>query len=834
MAQETGIYTLGDRLHQVCEWLLIALLAFMPLAFGAVEAWSEMVVVVLSGAILICYLLGLVVDRKNEIAWSWAYVPIALFILVAVVQLQALPASLVETVSPNTAAIKSELLGDLPQSDSVLQKMTLSFYPHATKHDLRLVLSVAAVFFVVVNLYRSPERIKRLLAAIAVIGGALALLAIAQVIADNGKIYWTVPTGHGHARAGTFINHSHYAQFMNLCIGAAMALAVITLREKFKRPNPGPAEVLIRLGLRDSRGFWLLAGMILLGTASIFLSLSRGGVISMLIAAAFTTLVIASIRSLKGHGWIMVALALGAFLCILYVGFDAVYDRLATLGELQEAESGRMQILKDIASAWKKFPVFGTGLGTHSVVYPMFDRSTIPALAAHAENEYAQAAEETGLAGLIPLLVFGASVWICYARCIRKAARPMRLAACGLGFGLLAVLIHSLSDFGQHLPANAMLSAVFCGLLIALARDRRQGASPRLVLLGSLTRGRKIPVALLAVTSVIWLWAVVEANDARAAEDHWKKARLIEESLRAKGWAGTNDEYKPLILEAQMAADRDPDNVEYKHWLGVYRWQSISRFSDPNTGGPLKRPETLDLVRRIIDELNQARVLCPTYGATYCVIGQLERFTLGLPAGADRIQRGYELAPCDATACFVAGYLDAVEGRFEDSVKKLSRAVELRGSAFGEVAAVYIDEVGRPDLALEIAGDDVYRLSRIANLLADYNEHETLAEATRDRVIELMEAKCKEPHTPASVFASLARIYKSRTDQDKAIEYYRRALDLDYGQVYWRLNLARLLADAGQIEEAMHEARVCLRLRPQYKPAENLLAMLAVQTTPSD
>jgi len=102
--------------------------------------------------------------------------------------------------------------------------MTLSFYPNATKHNLRLILAVAAVFFVVVNVYRRAEQIKRLLAAIAIIGGAIALLALAQDLFGNGKIYWIVPTGHGETYSGPFINHSHYGQFMNLSIGAALGL----------------------------------------------------------------------------------------------------------------------------------------------------------------------------------------------------------------------------------------------------------------------------------------------------------------------------------------------------------------------------------------------------------------------------------------------------------------------------------------------------------------------------------------------------------------------------------------------------------------------------------
>ena len=64
-----------SRFDIVIEWLLIGLLGFMPLAFGVVHAWSEEVVITVSGAIVICYLLKLVFNRGQEVVWSWAYVP---------------------------------------------------------------------------------------------------------------------------------------------------------------------------------------------------------------------------------------------------------------------------------------------------------------------------------------------------------------------------------------------------------------------------------------------------------------------------------------------------------------------------------------------------------------------------------------------------------------------------------------------------------------------------------------------------------------------------------------------------------------------------------------
>ena len=116
----------SSKFDKAIEWLLISLLAFAPLAFGAVEAWSEEVVVALAAAISISFLLKLVFERNTRLIWSWAYVPIAIFVLIAGLQLIPMPAGAVSVISPSTAAIKEELLGDLPNSVALLKSVCLN------------------------------------------------------------------------------------------------------------------------------------------------------------------------------------------------------------------------------------------------------------------------------------------------------------------------------------------------------------------------------------------------------------------------------------------------------------------------------------------------------------------------------------------------------------------------------------------------------------------------------------------------------------------------------------------------------------------------------------
>lgn len=816
------------RVDRVIEWLVFVLLAFGPFAFGVVDAWSEEIVIVLAAILSVCLCVKMAVTKNALVTWTWAYVPVLAFVAIGVVQIIPLPIPLVRLISPNTVMQKLSLLGDLHSADVPPSLMQISFYPYATGHDLRLALAAAVVFVVVLSVVRRPDQIMKLLLAAVVIGAGVALLALAQDIAGNGEIYWFAASPRGRALSGPFVNHSHYGQFMNLSIGAALAVILVKAHEAFGGRKTTLAAVAEYLSSSDGKLIWGLCAMITLGAATIFASLSRGAMISLMIAGTFTTLVISLKKSLRGSGWVMALMTLGAFVCVLYLGFDAVYERLGTLRDQNREESGRWQIAKDVAVAWTRFPAVGTGMATHEVVYPMFDRSTKTAVASHAENEYVQTVEETGVIGLAALVAFAVFIWHSYARTVRKARIPIHSAAYGLGFGLIAILIHSLTDFGQHLPANAVLSAVFCALMIRLPQIKPSAENVDDQAVGEARRMRWYGFAVLVVICLILGRATASADAARRGAAHWAHALAGERDLAKKQWHGSDDEYKSLLEHATEARNWQTANINYGYWLNAYRWRAISRLVDPNTGAIVQSPAVTDWVDRITADLKQTLSSCPTFGPGWCLLGQMEMLVPGRTEEAARhIERGRMLAPCHPTVCLVAGLLHMdrcdVDGAFAD----WSRAVELDNGLFSEVASLLITASDRPDLALRIAGDKIDRLAIVAGILKTSSGRQS-ADEVRSTVVRLLEQECREPGTPAPAFARLASVYQRDGRVAEAIECYRQALALDYGEVDWRFSLALLLADTGDIRKAIQEARVCLRFRPEYAAAKRLIDGLSL------
>ena len=813
----------------IIEKLLVGLLIFMPLALGAISAWAEEVVIVLSSLILLVFGLKQVVYPSQRFVRTWAYVPVMIVVLAAVVQLVPWPKAWVNAVSPNTVTLKRELLDGIPVSDvnaPAPETMTISLYPHATEHDLRMLLAVAGVFVVVLNVFRRTDQVKRLLLSIALIGGSIALLAFMQDLFGNGKIFWVIPNG-GNAYSGPFLNHSHYGQFMNLSIGATLAYLSVRLAESFMGRSVSLTVVARTMSLPSFRHLWVLVGIMCLGAFTVFVSLTRGGMVSVAAATTLTTILLARRRALRGLGWIMVVMALVTFSALLYAGFDAVSDRFSSLSEMDSYDA-RLQIVKDLIHCYRQFPILGTGLGTHAVVYPMFQTVNVDAttLFRHAENEYAQLMEEMGLVGFLSMVWFGLIVLTNFARGLRDRRLPIRAAVPGLGYGLIAILVHSLSDFGQHRPANGFLSVIFCALLLVLSRlgqPRESVTLSRARMLGALTfRG----VALVVLCGVC-AWSVVGAHKYQVAEAAWSKALVQEKVLVDNQWQGTDEEYDSLIALASAASLAQPDNIEYRYWLNVYRWHKVSRNEDLVRG--FLPDASMVIVRDLMSELHQGCRDAPTFGPTYATLGQIQKIVFYEDEeGAALIRRGARLAPCNSNLCLVSGCLDIEEGDIDASLEKFTRALRLNSSFFRGLADIYINEIDRPDLAVTLAGDNIGRLSHVANALVNRQAYGDLANQARDRVMELLKAQCAQPDAPASALISLASIYRKNEDNDAAIDLYYRALVLDYSNVNWRLTLARLLVEQGLISKAMDEARTCLKLRPQLKAAQTLLSDLSV------
>jgi O-antigen ligase/tetratricopeptide (TPR) repeat protein len=808
--------------------LLVALLVFMPAAFGAVEAWSELVVIAAAALLSLGLLLRVVCERTFRLPRTWALAPLGLALALGALQLIPLPRGVLGTLAAPNLELREELTSVAAPEGSLAADnapATISLYPHATAHDLRLAMVFVALFLAAASLPRGTRDVKWLLGVVFVIGCAQAGLALLQIVTLSTKIYWTYPAGTQRVvTAGSFVNYSHFSQFMNLSLGAGLALLLVRLHEEGRREFASHRPLADIGWERHAR---VLAGLALCGLAVLF-SMSRNGALSLFTASAVVGWLIYRRGSLSARGWLLGMVPWAVLGVLFLAGFDLVYERLATLSDEQHFDS-RWELTMGVLNAWQQFPVWGTGLGTHAMVFPMFDTAVSPVLANHADNDWAQLLEEFGTVGAATVVMFlGMIAWQAW-RLIRHGTTPLSTATLGLCLGWMATAIHALSDFGQHLPAVFGLTAVTSGLLVAIARYERRAAN----ISSPDQSGRSIAPStrkLLAGAALVagagaWWWALAGAYAAHLGEGYWSAALVFESKIRDAPPESppTDDDYVNLIAATEQAAQADPQNARYPYWLNRYRWEAMSRVRDPETGNILLPQEALPAVQRIADELAAVRQLAPTYGPPAALEGDLRLQVLGDPRGADLVQQGYRLAPYHPATCLAAGRLLAEQGQAAAARPVLERAVALSGGYFPDVVAVYADVLEEPAWAEALAGENAGWLGYLAERWEADDRYRDRAAALRERAQTVTRARAEREGASAGEIAAVAALDARNGELREAVAGYRRALALEYGRIDWRIRLADVLVQLEEYPEAVREARTCLRLRAKLPRAEAIV-----------
>ena len=509
-----------------------------------------------------------------------------------------------------------------------------------------MLICVVTVFAVVVNVIRQTEQIRRVLTAVAVIGTVVALIGLAQDAFDVSKIYFIIPAYNETAVFATFANHSHFGQFMNLSVGAALGLLLVHLNQlpRSSRRTPHRQSSLAKHLTRPvTRPVWALGCAIAVMGVTIFLCDLRGAMISTLVAGTVTMLVVAAVPALRRRGWAAAGLVLIVIVAMLVVGSDRVFERFTSVRD-PDALHGASKSRVTRWSRGDRFPCSERDWG-HSK--RCFRSTTIqpswPARPTRKTSTCSCCWKPASWASR-SIALFIVIVVAAYARCVRTAPSPMAAMALGLGFSLVAILVHSLSDFGQHVPANASLTAVFCGLLVNMARAVKlgHGARPRV-----LFRGARWPRVIgAAAIAGCFAYVLYDGVNVWRAESAWGDVARVDAYLSHRNWDGDDIDYRNLLLPAGKALQLQPGNIDYAQLLNYYRWKSISR-----SASNVSSDDNLRYTQRIVDELLAAAHLCPTYGATYAFAGQLAKNVLDeKQIGAGMMRQGYRLAPTDPRA----------------------------------------------------------------------------------------------------------------------------------------------------------------------------------------
>lgn len=797
---------------ELAIWVIGGLIALMPLALGAYQTWALFVVMLGCSVLGACLLWRWIRrDRTGGLVWSVAYLPLAGFLLLILLQLLPLPPALLAFLSPQASLLYRQAF------DGAATAAPLSIYPHATWHDLLIVVIAAMLFLATLNIVRRSSQLKRLLQIIAVTGCLLAALAIAQGLFGNRHFYWVGPE-IVQPNSGTFGNHNHFSEHMNLSIMAMLAWAMIRLHETLGARWLRRGLSVDWFGIADLRLARWFVVFAVVGWLAVALSSSRMGMGSA-VAGIATLAALTFARRRAGRTVMPVAVGLVALIVVIVVAGDAVYERMSTLHSL-DSYADRWIIITDIMPAVRQYPVFGTGLGTFSAIYPSYATQLGHFTVTHAENDYVQTLCETGILGIAMvaafLFILGRAAWrVCFL-----TDDPANLAAAALVAGLVTVAVHGWTNFGQHSPAVAGLSAIFCGLLLALDYRSRRGRDQVGEAHLEPWFTRLAPPVLVSLLLLLALLRMPPLFAEVLAEAYDQDATELAGQIRPDSSEATQTCARAMEL-AGRACDLDPDNAWYWYRLAVARWQaSTAGQGMPQVSDPV--PDTLRVaVAAVVADLARASACSPAMGASYCFRGQLEWWVLGDEKGRQRIEHSMRAAGNSALSWMVGARIAAELGHDEVARQRARQAVQLSRGYFPQAANLVAGYMQHPEASIELAGSDPELLYDLSLILEKLPAHDA-ALAAREQAIAAYAGRIDDHATPAWALAMLAQDAVRQGDDSRAATLYQLALAKRYMFTPWRLAHARCLIRSGQVSSALLELDTAERMGARQKDIDAL------------
>jgi O-antigen ligase len=175
--------------------------------------------------------------------------------------------------------------------------------------------------------------------------------------------------------------------------------------------------------------------------------------------------------------WLAAVVMVCVALLVLWMGGGNALERFGNVGqEYTSVDESRVSLWKDTARLIGGHPLFGSGLGTFPVAFTGVQRTFLGKFVNHAHNDYLELASDVGIpaAGL-----FFGSIGVLVVRLARKtfsAERSLeKTAAVGCLGSIIAILLHSLTDFNLYIPANALVFSVILGLAAAITTANSRG-----------------------------------------------------------------------------------------------------------------------------------------------------------------------------------------------------------------------------------------------------------------------------------------------------------------------------------------------------------------------
>ena len=432
-------------------------------------------------------------------------IPIILFVGLILFQLTPLPPGVLKILSPNTYKLYETTIPDwqpsaknhelstmsdrhspsLSSSQSAISHQpstskswqSISVYNHATKTELFKVLAYVGIFFLIVNynpstVNRQPKtskhrsRIKsmltRLIIVLIIMGSLESIYGLLECLGGFKHSLFMKNVYNSNFVTGTYVNLNHYSGYMAFVICMSFGyLTYLLSKIPITTETMWRQRLVQMINLIGTRA-GLISFLILIMSSALILSGSRMGICSFVTAVILMSIMISKKVSIKK----LLIIVLPICLMSVWIGLNPVIKKFSSASVDIEAEGGRKQIWNDTYNLIKDFPALGTGLGTYEYVFPKYKTIKAQKLFDHAHNDYLELISDMGFTGFL-IVIAGAVyyLFIIIKMWFQRKNSFVRGITVGCFGGIAYIIVHSLTDFNLHIPANALHLSIITGIM---------------------------------------------------------------------------------------------------------------------------------------------------------------------------------------------------------------------------------------------------------------------------------------------------------------------------------------------------------------------------------
>ena len=401
--------------------------------------------------------------------------PLLAFGALIIFQIVPLPAFVVKLISPAMHMLYQDTAGLLRPVGWM--RLTVDF--EATMLQLIQFTAYVLFYLLTVQLLSRAEFLRRVVSILIWYGMILSFLSLLNHFSMPEKLLWLRESSQG-ASFGPYANRNHYVGLM------VMLFPVVFSMLLYKKPrihHKGFGErvraLLYHLSA-NSYLFLVLVAIVISG--SVFVSLSRGGIVCLCLALLFMGILMTNRKNIgRRRGTAVTVMAGVILLSVGWLGWEPVFARFDKFHE------HRTELAKERVSAWQdtegivmSYPIFGTGAGTFSHAHKAFCKTTSEnSVSEHAYNDFLEILAEQGVVGLGCFTAYVLAVFASVKQFRQRKEPYFIYLFCGAITGLVAILFFCLVEYQLQIGAVELTERVLhrggraCGIYFCLYGPRR-------------------------------------------------------------------------------------------------------------------------------------------------------------------------------------------------------------------------------------------------------------------------------------------------------------------------------------------------------------------------